>query len=59
MSLKLATPGHKFACLFMKGEKTAEELDKAQKRYNFTLDTHQSITDNTGKILYINNLSSK
>ena len=59
MSLKLATPGHKFACLFMKGEKTTEEIDKAQKRCNFTLETHQSITDNTGKILYINNLDNK
>jgi 16S rRNA (guanine527-N7)-methyltransferase len=59
MSEKLATSGHKFSCLFMKGEKTADELEKAQKRWNFDVESHQSVTDDTGKILYINNLTQK
>lgn len=55
MAQKLSAP----ACLFLKGEKTAGEIEKAQKRYNFNIETHQSITDKTGKILYINNLDQK
>jgi 16S rRNA (guanine527-N7)-methyltransferase len=59
MAEKLSTPHHKFACLFMKGEKTAEEVEMARKRWNFEVEMQQSITDSTGKILYINNLSKK
>ncbi len=59
MADKLTTPQHPVTCLFMKGEKTAEELSKAQKRWNFTLEQYQSITDQTGKILKINNLKEK
>jgi len=59
MAEKLSSSGHKFSCLFMKGEKTDEELEKAQKRWGFTVETHQSITDDTGKILNINNLIQK
>jgi 16S rRNA (guanine527-N7)-methyltransferase len=55
MAQKLSAP----ACLFLKGEKTVEEVEKAQKRFNFVLEIHQSVTDETGKILYINNLSGK
>jgi len=46
-------------CLFLKGEKTKEEVEKAQKRFKFDLETYQSVTDNTGKILKINNLTDK
>jgi len=59
MAHKLSTPDHKFTCLFMKGEKTDEELEKAQKRWGFDVETHQSITDVTGKVLNINNLIQK
>jgi len=59
MADKLSTPDHSFCCLFMKGEKTDEELDKAKKRWNFTVEIHQSVTDNTGKILKISNLTGK
>ncbi len=52
----LSTPNHPVVFLFMKGEKTEEEIKKAQKKYNFSLEIHQSITDKTGKILRINNL---
>jgi 16S rRNA (guanine527-N7)-methyltransferase len=46
-------------CLFLKGEKTKEEVEKAQKRFKFDLEIHQSVTDKTGKILNINNLTDK
>lgn len=56
---KLSTPNHSVTSLLMKGEKTEEELLKAQKKWNFTLETCQSVTDKSGKILKINNLSKK
>lgn len=59
MAHKLATPGYEYSCLFLKGEKTEEEVAKARKRWNFNLETHQSVTDSSGKILYINNLEEK
>lgn len=59
MAQKLATPGHDFSCLFLKGEKTAEELEKARKRWNFKAESHPSVSDVAGNILYINNLTEK
>ena len=59
MADKLSTPDHTPVCLFMKGEKADEELEKAQKRWNFKFETFQSVTDNTGKIFKINNLNKK
>lgn len=59
MADKLSTPGHSLICLFMKGEKTEEEFFKAQKRWNFASEMYQSITDKSGKILKINNLTKK
>jgi 16S rRNA (guanine527-N7)-methyltransferase len=56
---KLSTPNHSLTSLLMKGEKTEEELLRAQKKWNFTLETYQSITDKSGKILKINNLTKK
>jgi 16S rRNA (guanine527-N7)-methyltransferase len=46
-------------CLFLKGEKTDDELAKAKKRWNFDLEVFPSLTDQTGKILKINNLVVK
>jgi 16S rRNA (guanine527-N7)-methyltransferase len=48
-----------FDCLFLKGEKTEEELATAQKRWNFDVEIFPSVTDSDGKILYINNLKDK
>jgi 16S rRNA (guanine527-N7)-methyltransferase len=45
--------------LFLKGEKTEEELEKARKQWNFTCEISQSVTDEQGKILKINNLIKK
>lgn len=59
MVIKLSTPDKEVTCLFMKGEKTNEELEKAKKRWNFTVEISQSITDGTGKILKINNIDRK
>lgn len=59
MTNKLATPGHPATCLFLKGEKADEEVLKAHKRWNFSLETYQSVTDKSGKILKINNLIAK
>lgn len=49
MAQKLGAP----SCLFLKGEKTVEELEKARKRFSFDVEIHQSITDTTGKIVHI------
>lgn len=59
MADKLMTPKYPTACLFLKGEKTEEELSKAQKKWNFTLETIKSITNDSGKVLKINNLTKK
>jgi 16S rRNA (guanine527-N7)-methyltransferase len=59
MAAKLSSPDKKVTCLFMKGEKTNEELEKAKKRWNFTVEISQSITDSSGKILKISNLDRK
>lgn len=56
---KIITPSHPMTCLFLKGEKTEEEIQRAQKRWNFMLETFQSVTDTSGKILKINNLVLK
>lgn len=48
-----------FTCLFLKGEKADEEIEKAQKRYKFDIEIFPSITDDTGKLLKISNLSDK
>jgi len=55
----LSTPGHPVTCLLMKGEKTEEELVKAQKKWDFSLELCQSVTEQSGKILKINNLIKK
>ncbi|MBI3440602.1 MAG: 16S rRNA (guanine(527)-N(7))-methyltransferase RsmG, partial [Proteobacteria bacterium] len=59
MSNKLATSNHPVTLLFLKGEKTEEELVKSKKRWNFELEVYPSITSKTGKILKINNLTLK
>lgn len=56
---KLINQSDKPYFLFLKGEKYQEEIEKAQKRFNFDIQTHQSITDNSGKVLKINNLTNK
>ena len=53
---KLSTPTQDYTCLFMKGEKTEEEIIKAQKQWDFKIETIQSITSPEGKILKINNI---
>lgn len=59
MAEKLATPGHPVTCLFLKGEKTEEELLRAQKMWAFSLETFQSLTEKSGKVLKINNIVKK
>jgi len=46
-------------CLFLKGEKTNEEIEKAKKKWIFDIEVFDSITDKSGKILKINNLIRK
>lgn len=42
--------------LFLKGEKAEEEVLKAKKRFDFTVTSHQSVTDDHGKVLYISDI---
>lgn len=53
---KLSTTKRGYTCLFMKGEKTDEELVRAKKRWNFMLETFSSVTSLEGKILKISNI---
>ncbi len=52
MAHRLAA-GNDIKCLFLKGEKYEEELEKAQKRFDFNLEIHDSLSDSSGKILAI------
>lgn len=45
--------------VFPKGEKYQEEIGISQKKWLFDIDIIQSITDDSGKILYIKNLRRK
>ena len=45
--------------VFPKGEKYQEEIDVTLKKWLFDVDIIQSITDDSGKILYIRNLRRK
>ena len=44
---------------FMKGQKASEEIADAEKRYNFDVQQHKSITDDSASILTIQNLVRK
>ena len=46
-------------CLFMKGARYQEEIEQAQKTYQFDIDIHESVTDPAGRILHIKNLQKK
>ncbi len=43
---------------FMKGMRSSEEVDIAKARYNFTLQSHDSITDWTAQILIVEKLQT-
>ncbi len=45
--------GKDVKCLFLKGEKCDAEIAKAQKRFDFNLEVHSSLSDPHGKILAI------
>jgi len=53
---KFSTPHREYTCLFMKGEKTDDEIVMAKKRWDFKVETFPSITSPEGKILKINNI---
>jgi len=56
---RLATPDHKAYGLFMKGLQAPEEIEKAAKAWNFDVEIYPSMTDLSGKIIKISNLSKK
>jgi 16S rRNA (guanine527-N7)-methyltransferase len=56
---RLTTPDHKAYGLFMKGLQAPEEIEKAAKIWNFDVDVYPSMTDLSGKIIKISNLSKK
>ncbi len=55
----LRTEGHPVYGLFAKGEQHAEETDKARKDWEFTVESFQSETEISAKVLRINDLKSK
>jgi len=46
-------------CLFLKGRKATEELTQAKKYWTFSVMPHESLSDESGKILVIKNLQYK
>ena len=44
-------------CLFMKGERHAEELENARQDWSFEVRSHQSITEEAARILEIHTIS--
>ncbi len=58
MSCRLAA-GNNIKCLFLKGEKYKEEIEKAQKRFDFVVEIHPSLSDPAGRVLEISNLAAK
>lgn len=58
LTLRLATPGHDFYGLFMKGEQYAAEVLKAHKAYFFEEEIFDSLTERSAKIIKIKNLRS-
>lgn len=57
-SLKFAKTNPNLQLLFLKGEKTNEEIADAQKVYSFDFEVFQSKTDTSGKVVFIKNLIS-
>lgn len=53
---KLKISDHPMNGLFLKGANYQEEIEKAQKTYQFTPEVHQSITDLEAKIIAISGL---
>lgn len=43
-------------CLFLKGKTTNQEIEKAQEKWEFSLEIFPSLTDSTGRILKISSL---
>lgn len=52
----LRTQGHDCYGLFAKGLQSQDEIDKARKKWDFTVESFQSETDLSGKILRIRDL---
>lgn len=44
------------ACLFLKGERTDEELTQAKKKWHFNVKKHTSKSEESGMILYLSDL---
>lgn len=45
--------------IFMKGERAEEEIEQAKQHFNFTTQTHPSITDSGARVLIAQGLSKK
>lgn len=55
----LSPGGHPVYGLFAKGLQHQDEIEKARKQWNFEVETYQSETDMSGKILRIRNLQPR
>lgn len=49
----------KLILLFPKGENWAQEVEEARKNWNFTLDTHNSVTEPSAKILLLSAVKAR
>jgi 16S rRNA (guanine527-N7)-methyltransferase len=57
MSKKIAVGTKPLTCLFLKGEKYAEELKSAQEGFGFDSEVFNSLSDKAGRVLKISNIS--
>lgn len=55
----LQTKGHPSSCIVLKGAQWQDELEKAEKRWNFNHIEHDSLTGDGAKVIEINDLSKK
>jgi 16S rRNA (guanine527-N7)-methyltransferase len=58
MSVKLRTATHPFYTVFLKGAQHEDEVQKARKKWQFTLESFPSITDPASRILKVGRLDS-
>jgi 16S rRNA (guanine527-N7)-methyltransferase len=51
--------GEGFYGLFLKGAQSQEEIEKAQKKWEFSVEIYPSVTDSSGKIIKVSDLVFK
>lgn len=56
LDLTAAYRSEKTGCLFLKGQRSEEEISRAQKKYSFSVKKHASKSEESGMILSLSNI---